>query len=350
MSRPSLFELSRRSCLVALPGLVACAPAVRRGAAPSDATGSIRVVNTMPIFFSYWKRAATMGLPEQVAAFRREVQGRLPSLYTPSVMGLPIQGADAERERRLALWLPSVPRILPAMQKLSATFESEVSEALLRFRRALPSFHFQGDCYAFASVDSMNGALRVVDDKPALLFGLDVIAKNTGSMPLAVLFSHELFHAHHERLQPSTAKNSTLLDALWLEGLATLASIELNPGSSDREALPMSHLHDPDNPALDIPERRVWLSEIMPTHAKTLGPLLLSVLDLGERGPYETFFLGRANQALGQRPVRSAYWFGLQVARKLAARRSLVELAEAAIPSLRSEVRAALREVIAGPR
>ena len=65
-------------------------------------------------------------------------------------------------------------------------------------------------------------------------------------MPLPVLFAHELFHVHHAAQQSEPTGERLLIDAVWFEGLAGWASTQLVPGTSDRQALPLSHVHAPD--------------------------------------------------------------------------------------------------------
>lgn len=301
----------------------------------------------MPTFFAFWEAAKDLSAAEQGRRFRAEVIARYPEVYAPSVLGL--RGGDPEAllEQRLSAWLPKLPRLVPRMRELASRFDADVDRAVEHFRSSLPDFRWSGTCFLFASIDGMNGGLREVTGQPALVFGLDVIANDTGTMPLPVLFAHELFHAHQLDAQAPSEGPTRVADALWGEGLATFASVTLTPGTADRVALPMSHLHDPSRPALDLPERRVFLADVMPAHARTLGGELRAALDAQDEATYATFFLGRAAPKLGERPVRSGYWFGLHVARAIAGRRALADLARLPAARLRGDIGAALDEVIA---
>jgi hypothetical protein len=342
--------MDRRAFVVTLLALpVAC---VRRGAAaPAEPAtpGDVPfvVVDAMPELFAFWSRAQRLPLAEQVARFRREVVVARPSLYAPHVLGLPEAGFDAALDARLATWLPTLGAKAGAMRALDDDFRRDLGAAVARFRRALPSFAWGGTCYLFGSVDAMNGGTREVDGKTALLFGLDAIVGDAASMPLPVLFAHELFHVHHGAVRPPPTGDRCLHDALWAEGLATYASLAIVPGTTDAQALPASHRHDPAHPARDIPERRVVLSEVMPGHVATLGPALLAALDSSDDDAYATFFLGRAPASLGERPVRSGYWFGLEVVRAVARGRSLEELARLSGAPLRAEVGGSLAALVA---
>ena len=79
---------------------------------------------------------------------------------------------------------------------------------------------------------------------------------------------------------------------------------------------------------------------------RALGLELIEALHEQDPKRYSDFFLGRASPRLGERPVRSAYWFGLLVARGLAQSRTLAELANADVIALRPTVEAELRRIV----
>jgi hypothetical protein len=346
--------ITRRGLLAAGAGLLAaCAapgPARRAASATSDGgTLPFPVIDALPDFFRFWERAGAgpdAPLARQVERFRREVVASHRALYARRVLGLPADQPEREAlERRLAEWLPRLPVLVPRMRQLHAHLRTDLEMAVARFRQVLGGLAWTGPCYFFASIDSMNGGFRPVDGEAALLFGLDVIAAPHHTMPLRTLLAHELFHGHQTQLLPS-GSHSRISDALWSEGLATYASTVLAPGTTDAEALPASHRHDPAHPQLDNPARRVSLAEAMPAHAADLGRELLACLDSQQPADYAVFFLGRAHPRLGERPVRSAYWFGLQVVRRLAASRSLAELARVDPTTLRADIRSHLEQLI----
>lgn len=313
---------------------------------PAPVAPQLEVVDALPAFFAFWEHAHAKPLDAQVAAFRDQVVMAYPSVYRANVLGLPDADADAALDARLRTWLPTVPRLIAGMRDLRARFTSDVDAAVGRFRAALPDFGWRGRVYLFASVDSMNGAVREVDGETAVVFGADVIARDTGSMPLPVLFAHELFHVYHAQVLAPDPEARHVYDALWGEGLATYASQLLTPGASDDHVLPMSHRHDPANPALDHAERRVQLAQVMPGLAPTLGAGLRGVLDSEANADYATYFLGRAHPNLGEQPVRSGYWFGLQLARALGRRQDLATLARRPVRDLRADLETELTRLI----
>ena len=329
--------LSRRTFLAASAALLAEAcggPSTR----PPSAGAPFRIVDTMPAFFDFWERAEGAPLEEAGALFRELVVARYPEAYVPSVLGA---GSEAELDARIDRFLPRLPALVPVMRRLHRAFEARLEEGTRRFLKALPSFGWDGDCYLMASIDGFNGAGREVAGRAALLFGLDVMADLQPDRDPMVLIHHELFHFHQAQ------GPAQIYAAMFFEGLATYASLVLNPGTAREDALPMTHLHDPSDPVLDAPGRRVRFADAMPEHAASLGAALLRCLDSESREDYATFFLGRASPALGARPVRSAYYFGLEIASRLADGRSLEVLADLDPASLRAEIEAALRAIVA---
>jgi len=296
-----------RRDLLRLSGALAGAHALGCGAVPLDGDEpprgepEIEVVDLVPEFLRFWDAHAEAEDAALRAAFVERIVAPHPTLYVDSVIGPPGRG-DPEFDGRVEAWLDWLRDATPAMRRLHAAFAADLDDAKRRFIEALPDFDWRGRVYLFASVDAFNGAGRMVAGDPALLFGLDVIARLQADANLAVLFHHELFHMYQAQAQ------TYLAEAMWVEGLATYASLALNPGATDAEALPVSHVHDPDDPQLAAPERAVSLAEVMPGLVGELGPMLRERLrsseQSGSEDDYAIFFLGRAAPALGHRPVR----------------------------------------------
>ncbi len=307
---------------------------------------SFDLVDALPAFFSYFERYERAPLDERVEGFLSEVVGKHPAVYAANVLGLAGPDPKSALIGRLREWLPGIGARVPAMRAIHARFVEDAKAAVSRFRQVLPSFGWRGTCWLFASIDGMNGGVREVGGESSLVFGVDVIAKPGSSMPLPVLFAHELFHLHHAAQQPDPGEEQRIVDALWFEGLATYASTLIVPGTTDTQALPISHVQKPDAPVLDDPARRVDLAQMPVELRRSLGAELSAALESADRDRYADFFLGRASPRLGERPVRSGYWFGLMVARSLGKTRSLEELAKADMRELRPAIASELSRLI----
>ena len=311
--------------LLAGCGMPAAAPL---GEAPASKSprAPFRVVDLMPELFAYSREAEGLAPADARALFVRRIIGPHADVFTARVLRLPADKPDA-LEQRLDAWLPTVPGLLDGMRRIHDTFVAELEVSTARFLEAFPDFDWSGDLYLIPSLDSFNGAARLVGGKPALLFGLDVIARSQPNARLSVLMHHELFHFYQESTTDFVASS------LWIEGLATQASLALDPRATVDDALPFSHIHRADDPQLDAPSRRVLLSQVMPSRVSTLGPRLLAALRSKADDDYADFFLGRATPRMEGEPVRSGYWFGLELARRIAARASDLRTPAGARPS-----------------
>lgn len=326
--------------------LLGCGGMTSTPASPRPAS-AIRIVDLMPEFFRFMESAPEATDEAAAARFVDEFARHHAEVYAPDVLGFDGEDPDA-LARRVAEWMPHARELSPAMRELHAGFLENLDANRSRFLNALPDFDFEGNVYLIPSVDAFNGAGRMVDGEPALLFGLDVIAHLENAARLPVLFHHELFHMYQAPAQ------TVLAEAVWVEGLATYASIALNPGTTDAQALPHSHIHDPEDPRISAPERGVSLDEVMPPLIAEMGPMLRQRMrsseHTGSPDDYAMFFEGRAAPSLGPRPVRSAYFFGLELVRRIAGGRSLAELAAIEPATLVTRMEAELDAMITAAR
>jgi uncharacterized protein YjaZ len=184
------------------------------------------------------------------------------------------------------------------------------------------------------SLGGFDGGVRQVKGRTTLLFGLDMIAFVYGEeADPQPFFHHELFHMYHSQfggLGPDPRK-TRVIERLWAEGLATWVAHALNPGA----------------PAIAI----FGLPRETPQQAQALmselAPRLLADLDSGSPADYARWFIG-TREANPSQPARSGYYLGYLVARRLAASRTLPELARTPLAELRPAIEAALRELAPG--
>lgn len=147
-----------------------------------------------------------------------------------------------------------------------------------------------------------------------------------------VLFVHELFHQYHDQIAPElTAEDVPLWISLWEEGLATYVSRQMNPGSTEAQALMFPR----------------DLAELAQPKLPSLARELLAHFDSPDKGEYRAFFHGRNGRP--DVPPRSGYYVGYRIAAKLAAGRSLQQLALLRGPELKAAVRLALQQLARGP-
>ena len=90
------------------------------------------------------------------------------------------------------------------------------------------------------SLGRFDGAGRVVGGRPALVLGIDQIAREGKFLPLQQFLSHELFHRYHgaaSGFSDDPGEHQAIWRTLWAEGLATYASFRMTPGATVDSAL-----------------------------------------------------------------------------------------------------------------
>ncbi|MFK7987755.1 MAG: hypothetical protein AB8I08_17190 [Sandaracinaceae bacterium] len=290
---------------------------------PLPGVVEIAFEDRMPAFFAFWEQSRGLPPDTRRARFEAEILGPDRALYTPPV--LPARHLDD----RLDGWLATLDANVPAMRETHTRFVSEREAAESRFTAALPDFDWRGRVVLYPSVSAFVGAARLLEGHPAVLLGLDTAASESRDLVLSL--HHELFHMYQ------VPGGENLAEALWVEGLATYASLALTPGRSDADALPTSYRG----------ASTVSLEAVMPPLVGELGPALRSELRQASTGAaYTRFFSERvADEAI---PSRSGFWFGLTLVRRIARGRSLRELAALEPPSLVDEVDRELAALVRG--
>lgn len=255
------------------------------------------VTNLMPKFWPYWEAARDAEPDEQVRLFDEMLRAPNAMVYDGVFTGLPMGPGEL------------VPRAMQraqpfeaTMRELSGKIDGELPRQLGLFKQYFPDFQCTTPVYFLFSAGAFDGAVRQVDGRTALLFGLDVIARVHGNM-LSPLFVHELFHIHQRAVVPDGPQK--LYWAVWQEGLATYASRRLNPGIPESAICCL-----PDVPSV---------TAAMPI----LVPDLLSRLDSEQPEDYSRYLLGVGKDI----PARSGYYFGYRIAEQLGKDRSLHDLA-----------------------
>jgi hypothetical protein len=337
--------MNRSSVLLCVALAVGCGsntpapqpPALANSASASPATpakaangtqSDWRIVNVMPTWWAYWAKAQHKPRADQIALFQSDVVAKHPKLFVQTVVGRdPTKPFDLEAQ--ISTFLDGVAPLVTTMQQLSNSIERELPTHRQSFMEAFPDFRWDGSVYFTISLDAFDGAVRNIDDKSQLLFGVDKIARLNGSdADLAPLFHHELFHILHlvtsNPFDPT--KDNRMYQALWGEGLAVHVAKTLNPSATPSQLV----LNDAmiEQGTRQLPQ---------------LAKEMLDNIDSQDETFYRDWFRGS-----GQRkdiPNRVGYFLGLRVAQLMGKTRNLQQLAQMKDPQLRNEIAAALREL-----
>ena len=268
-----------------------------------DVRGQNTMINDLvPDLFRYLerapadRRASTQRFSEIVIQPHPEIYRR-PQIFKTDVDSL-------------SVYLGALPRYLSQIRTVHEQLrkaEGPVERALADLFPDLDRSHLR--VYLMLSLFRFDG--KVPDDNPhILLLGVDGIARFHGTnFPIRVLLSHELFHLYHFQVNPAPkpVDDLPLYRQIWQEGLATYVSQQLNPDA------PLSDILLDPRLARDGPK-------LIPTFAQRLLPQL-ETADDSIAAEYLSY---RKNQKL---PPRMGYLIGLEVAKSLAAKKPLRELA-----------------------
>jgi hypothetical protein len=157
-----------------------------------------RVINLMPPFWKFWNAAKDQPQSEQLSLFDEMLVKEHPEIYRRGVIGLGNGGPALNT--RVADFLEGAPANIAAMQKLSDRLQGDLPTYLSNFRKSFSDFACRNSIYFLVSLGAFDGGVRSVEGRPALLFGVDVIARIHPPDELGAFFDHELFHMYHRQI------------------------------------------------------------------------------------------------------------------------------------------------------
>lgn len=268
----------------------------------SSATSNLIVYDLIPDLFNFLQ-IAPGEKNNRAKLFAQSVIQRRPEVYNrPQIF----KTDTATLEQYLA----GLPAYLPAIKQLHSRFLEQCEPIQVTFLKAFPDF----DCsrarvYLMLSLFRFDG--KIPHDNPhVLLLGLDGLAKFHGAdARLSVILSHELFHIYHFQVNPlpRNIDQIPLYRLVWQEGLATYVSKQLNPDASLADVLLDPRL------AQEGPRNISVVARHLVTQLESVDDSTTAI--------YLSYWRG------GQMPPRMGYLIGYEIARKMAATRSIRELA-----------------------
>jgi len=228
------------------------------------------------------------------------------------------------------------------MRKLSDEFPTLLHACWSHLHSRLP--RLKGDVTIYlvpAPLDTVGGCVRSVGPRNVMVFGSEVMAHRlTSPLRFDVFVTHELFHLYHMQVNPemrtatagyfmggSTTPPPKLYQMMWLEGLAVYASQVLNPPATMKEA---------------------WVSSDPLSKVKAkLQPLSIfaskELASTDKRVIRDFVFDGNKERGI---PTGTGYYLGMLVAKRLAMRYPLEDLANLQGSALRDAIESELNRVI----
>jgi hypothetical protein len=309
---------SARTSVGPCDGVAVSTPVVEHG---------LPVVNAMPRFWSFVDSARGMNRDRERALFRRLV------VCPDSAVYAGLTGGPTDRE--LDDYLDHYRADTTSMRLIDSWVSRNFSQERARFDTILPDAKWDGvRVYFLPLLYSAAGGGRSPDGTQVLAFGINTLARaHFERWNAAVLFDHELFHQYFARIQalPGVPRlgQVPLYRSVWSEGLASYASLQMNPASSLAD---MNMYADSGKQAFaQLPE---------------LAHQIRDRLDSTSVRIHNDYVSGRPGAGL----VRfGGYYVGYVIAQRLGHHLSLPELARLRDPQLRQAIDSLLRVIETEP-
>lgn len=295
---------------------------------------SYQIINLGPNLDRFWERANGKPFDQQLAIWTEVVEKPNQDLYDSLVYSKQfVEDWEERRLKRLRRFFEKLPQEYPSYRKLFADFNATVDEQIRRYAGRFPDAQFTGKIFAVpgASFNGKSAELSQTREK-VLAFGIDVLHELKDDTD--VLYSHELFHIYHSNKLGSDGKvwdeKAKLTTPLWMEGLATYVSKEMNPDRLDEKIFMSAEL-----PKVSEEDVR-WMAQEFLKHADAKS------FDVGKPEQSQVWFV------FGQTPrkdvpTRAGYLLGYRVVAKLATAYSTYEMSGWDFDRLHREVKATLR-------
>lgn len=291
----------------------------------ASATPANDAIDLMPAFWRVYDAGLELPVAERAGRLRR-------GFFEPHGAVYKEAGSKLPDEARIARWLATFDALAPGVRAVHRRFGAELARQRKAFGEALPDFDPQrSPIHLLPSLYGFDAHLEPRADGLPLFFAPDGIVRYHGAeADLSVLFAHEIFHCYQGQMNPGMAQDTrpAVYVNLWIEGGATHASEQLNPGAS------LHHVLLDDD---------VLLRE-GPRTAPRVAAALLDRLDATDDATLQSFF---AMGWRGEWPARAGYYVGLLVAREWARTMDLRQMASMPREQVRERSAGSLRRIAA---
>ncbi len=262
-----------------------------------------------------------------MAALAGSVRGAAPHLFEAYYRR---QAKPDDLEAALAKFAETAPRLqagLPALQR-----DIERVTPALAYLFAAPDVDLRW--VLMVGLFSADGWVDLVDGEPVCFCAVESVEDLDRA---EVLLAHEAADVGHERCQPRGWQGmDTIGHALFLEGLAVLASARVTPGADEGEYLWPGRRRTPGGQAV-----REWLAECEAGWADARAALL-GDLHREDEETFAAYFLGRRPRE--NVPIRVGYFVGYRLLAALAEDHPIAEMARWPARRVITEIARALDE------
>ena len=134
------------------------------------------VVDLMPQFWKVVGASRDQSPEQQIETFRATLVDRHPGLFGKTGLGF---DSTEQLEAAILKSLADTLRDEASMRAVVDLLKTGLASHLQTFQAVFPDFRCDFVVYITPSLNQLDGAGRVVDDQPALIFGADVMPKST---------------------------------------------------------------------------------------------------------------------------------------------------------------------------
>lgn len=288
------------------------------------------ILDTLPTFNRFWRRARSLPVESQVDAWKRDYLRRWPELFRMQVADYRRQGVDWRRVARVRIF-PRLDERIARMSLVRSRLRRAIPIAVARFRDRL-GLDFPVRFVIHVGVGCGAGWATTFGGRPAVLFGLENAAELgwTDSNSAVALVEHELAHLLHDRWRREARlrRVGDYRGAWWQlyeEGFATYCELKLGP---------IGNHHSTET-------SRDWLEWCRKNRSRLATRYLAAV---SSRRPTRQFF-GSWNNIAGY--INTGYYLGAEVIRDWESRASLREVASWTSDQVRRRARSSLERMVA---
>lgn len=277
--------------------------------APSPAAAAsaeLEIKNLMPEFWSFQQEAPQLQTADRILRrFREQIIEPNRDIYSKP------EFKDAITDAGILDYLKAVGSDLSAMRVLSNDLEPLTREMVQNLKKEFPRFDTRITVVFMPTFHQLDGQYTRILDQPTLLFGLDAIARFRGAAAdWRVLLAHELFHAHHARVNAALYREQPmpLYRRIWIEGLAGFVSGRVVPDASSQQII---------GDGASAADRSSAL----------MGPVVGMIRgSMDSTNPAEQDKFLTYSAATGSVPVRAGYLVGYEVVKALSSQYDLKAL------------------------
>lgn len=281
---------------------------------------TIQIENICPDFFAFWEQAQGRNLTEQKQLWQTLYEERHRDIFDVYYRRW---GDPAGLEEALGKFA----EVVPKLREIVHGIERRIEHAIAGCAQVFDILETNFDFVVMVGLFSSNGWATTFRAKPTSFLALECF---TEPRYLDILITHEAAHVFHARCHPTETDfdmNWAIGEALFQEGLATVASTIVHPRATEAEYLWFGSGY------------AGWIAECSSRWPELCQRFLKDIAQV-DKTLYTIYFGGKGAEA--NLPKRAGYFVGYRAVKNLSQRYSVAEMARWSPERAVAEVQQAL--------